>query len=52
MLELLKEKIELIDPLMIFPSHRKLKHEWEQQNIKLDIQKLRKHKQSKKEIKK
>ena len=47
MLEYLKEKLELADPLMIFPSHRELKREWEQQNIKLDIKKLREHNKKK-----
>ncbi len=40
--ELLREKIELIDPLMIFPSHRALKAEWEKQNIQLDKKKIEK----------
>lgn len=40
-LELLKEKFELIDPLMIFPSHRRLKREFGKMNILLDRYKLK-----------
>lgn len=41
--ELFLEKLELIDLLMIFPSHRSLKAEWEMQNILLDERKWKKH---------
>lgn len=46
--ELFLEKLELIDLLMIFPSHRSLKAEWEMQNILLDEKKLKKRRMEKK----